>query len=161
MSKSSAENFPFRKPSWFQASELFLVRHILTLCGSSLSHMMSMRSFGISRTRNGPQLVLSSVVERELIYLIISFACWWASLSRHVARTGDIKQFIITEESGIAKGIRRIVAVTGHDAAEAQRVADVLTSRLNQIDAMTDSQKDAALKSYTVVRGFCFVVEDL
>lgn len=79
------------------------------------------------------------------------------TLGRHVARTGDIKQFIVTEESGIAKGIRRIVAITGHDAAEAQRVADSLTNRLNQIDAMAGSQKDAALKSYTVVRPLSMV----
>ena len=33
-------------------------------------------------------------------------------LYRHVAKTGDIKNSVITEEVGIAKGIRRIVAVS-------------------------------------------------
>lgn len=41
----------------------------------------------------------------------------------HVAKTGDIKDLVITEESGIAKGIRRIVAVTGHDAHAVQKIA--------------------------------------
>jgi hypothetical protein len=36
----------------------------------------------------------------------------------HVSKTGDIKHFTILEESGIAKGIRRIVAVTGEEAQQ-------------------------------------------
>jgi alanyl-tRNA synthetase len=35
----------------------------------------------------------------------------------HVASTGDIKHFKITAESGVASGVRRIVAVT-HDAVD-------------------------------------------
>lgn len=42
----------------------------------------------------------------------------------HVAKTADIKDLVIIEESGIAKGIRRIVAVTGHDAHRVQQVAN-------------------------------------
>ncbi|CCE81569.1 Piso0_002228 [Millerozyma farinosa CBS 7064] len=41
----------------------------------------------------------------------------------HVAKTAEIKHLVIIEESGIAKGIRRIVAVTGNEAYEVQRVA--------------------------------------
>jgi alanyl-tRNA synthetase len=40
----------------------------------------------------------------------------------HVAKTGEIKDLVIVEESGIAKGIRRIVAVTGNEAREVQRI---------------------------------------
>ncbi|KAI9767535.1 MAG: Alanine--tRNA ligase [Geoglossum simile] len=36
----------------------------------------------------------------------------------HVDRTGEIKELIVLEESGIAKGIRRIVAVTGQNTIE-------------------------------------------
>ncbi|KAI0787758.1 tRNA synthetases class II (A)-domain-containing protein [Fomes fomentarius] len=71
----------------------------------------------------------------------------------HVARTGEIKDFIVTEESGIAKGIRRVVAVTGHEAAEARRVGEELTTRLNRIETLGDAEKDAALKAYTVQLG--------
>lgn len=70
---------------------------------------------------------------------------------RHVARTGEIKDFIVTEESGIAKGIRRIVAVTGHEAAEAHRKAQYLAAKLDRIEAMTASDKDAGLKHFTMV----------
>ena len=71
--------------------------------------------------------------------------------SRHVARTGEIKDFIVTEESGIAKGIRRVVAVTGHEAAEARRLGESLTAQLNRIETLGDTEKDAGLKAFTVV----------
>ncbi len=61
----------------------------------------------------------------------------------------------MTEESGIAKGIRRVVAVTGHEAAEARRQGESLTAQLNRIETMPDAEKDAALKAYTVVSA-CF-----
>jgi alanyl-tRNA synthetase len=54
----------------------------------------------------------------------------------HVQKTGDIKDLIILEESGIAKGIRRIIAVTGEDAHEVQRVATEFEKRLDQLEAM-------------------------
>ncbi|THH30952.1 hypothetical protein EUX98_g3269 [Antrodiella citrinella] len=71
----------------------------------------------------------------------------------HVAKTGDIKDFIVTEESGIAKGIRRIIAVTGHEAAEARRVADGLVAKLDRLDKSTGKEKDAGLKALTVELG--------
>jgi alanyl-tRNA synthetase len=67
--------------------------------------------------------------------------------ARHVNKTGDIKSIVITEESGIAKGIRRITAVTGHEAAEVTRIADELSSRL---DALEKAPQDAGLKAFTV-----------
>lgn len=69
----------------------------------------------------------------------------------HVARTGDIKQFVILEESGIAKGIRRIIAVTGHEAQEVTRQAETFRSRLQQVEKTTGKAKDAALKALTIV----------
>ena len=70
---------------------------------------------------------------------------------RHVAKTGDIKGFVITEESGIAKGIRRIIAVTGHEAAEVTREANSLTARLDVIDKLSGKEKDSQLKAFTHV----------
>lgn len=75
----------------------------------------------------------------------------------HVAKTGDIKNFVITEESGIAKGIRRIVAVTGHEAAEVTRQAQEYEDRLKQLDSLEGKLKDAALKTLTVVRTVIFI----
>ena len=51
----------------------------------------------------------------------------------HVAKTGDIKDLVIIEESGIAKGIRRIVAVTGHDAHAVQKLPMNLNKKLNML----------------------------
>jgi alanyl-tRNA synthetase len=68
-----------------------------------------------------------------------------------VSRTGDIKDFVITEESGIAKGIRRITAVTGHEAEEVTRVAKSLRMRLNQLEGVSGKEKDNGLKAFSVV----------
>jgi alanyl-tRNA synthetase len=54
----------------------------------------------------------------------------------HVAKTSDIKDFVLTEESGIAKGIRRIVAVTGNEAHEVQRIADDFAHQLENVGKM-------------------------
>lgn len=54
----------------------------------------------------------------------------------HVQKTGDIKDLIILEENGIAKGIRRIVAVTGEDAHTVQRVADEFEKRIKALEKM-------------------------
>lgn len=59
---------------------------------------------------------------------------------------------MIVEESGIAKGIRRIIAVTGHEAQEVTRQAETLRSRLEQAEKATGKAKDTALKALTVVR---------
>lgn len=67
----------------------------------------------------------------------------------HVQRTGDIRDFVITEESGIAKGIRRIIAVTGEAAALVNKTADTAEASLVQIDSIQDqAAKDAALKTF-------------
>ena len=45
----------------------------------------------------------------------------------HVDRTGDIGLFKVTEESSLASGVRRLVAVTGHRAVDlVQEQADIL-----------------------------------
>lgn len=82
-------------------------------------------------------------------------------LSRHVAKTGDIKDFVITEESGIAKGIRRIIAVTGHEAHDVTRRANDLKAKLDRIDLLNGKEKDTGLKAYTVVSNFyeCPVID--
>ncbi|KAJ4468279.1 tRNA synthetases class II (A)-domain-containing protein [Lentinula aciculospora] len=71
----------------------------------------------------------------------------------HVAKTGDIKEFVITEESGIAKGIRRIVAVSGNEAQEMIRLAHDLKARIDQIPHLPGREQDSALKSLSVELG--------
>ena len=58
----------------------------------------------------------------------------------HVAKTGDIKDLVILEENGIAKGIRRIIAVTGEDAHTVQRVANEFDERLAILEKMPQGQ---------------------
>jgi len=69
----------------------------------------------------------------------------------HVQRTGEIKSLVIIEESGIAKGIRRIVAVTGQDAYDVQRVAANFEDELARLEKMKFSpQKEAEAKRLQV-----------
>ncbi|KIK68832.1 hypothetical protein GYMLUDRAFT_152556 [Collybiopsis luxurians FD-317 M1] len=71
----------------------------------------------------------------------------------HVAKTGDIKDFVITEESGIAKGIRRIVAVTGHEAQEMIRLAEDFKARIVHISQLIGKDQDTGLKALSVELG--------
>ncbi|TIB73591.1 hypothetical protein E3Q24_01081 [Wallemia mellicola] len=72
----------------------------------------------------------------------------------HVNTTGEIKLFKIVEESSIAKGIRRIIAVTADDAVEVMRKSSELANKLAFIDGLTDmKEKDIALKAYAVEIG--------
>lgn len=72
-------------------------------------------------------------------------------VSRHVAKTGEIGQLIVTEEGGIAKGIRRLTAVTGEEAVAVTRAADAAAARLDAIERIADQgEKDAQLKAFSV-----------
>jgi alanyl-tRNA synthetase len=54
----------------------------------------------------------------------------------HVAKTGDIKDLVILSEESIAKGIRRIFAITGSDAQEACRLANDFDAKLTKVEQM-------------------------
>ncbi|KAK1006301.1 Alanine--tRNA ligase [Friedmanniomyces endolithicus] len=54
----------------------------------------------------------------------------------HVKNTTEIKDMVILEESGIAKGIRRIVAVTGAAAHRVQREAEEWEGRVVVLERM-------------------------
>ncbi len=66
----------------------------------------------------------------------------------HVERTGLIKDLVIVEESGIAKGIRRIIAYTGETAHEVQRLAAEFSKRIDSLAKMPSGpEKEAEVKS--------------
>lgn len=68
----------------------------------------------------------------------------------HVANTKDIKSLVVLEESGIAKGIRRILAVTGQAAHDAQRLAAELDAAVTTLEAMpTGPAQETQLKTLT------------
>ena len=58
----------------------------------------------------------------------------------------------MVEESSIAKGIRRIVAVTGHEAHEVSRQAIEFERKLERIESLQGKEKDAAMKPFLTVR---------
>ncbi|KAJ1919934.1 Alanine--tRNA ligase [Tieghemiomyces parasiticus] len=64
----------------------------------------------------------------------------------HVARTGEIKRLLIIEETSIAKGIRRIVAVTGEEALRAQALERELTTQVERLTSLSGADLDTALK---------------
>ncbi|RYP36597.1 hypothetical protein DL767_003301 [Monosporascus sp. MG133] len=69
----------------------------------------------------------------------------------HVDQTGIIKDLVIVEESGIAKGIRRIVAFTGDAAHQVQRDAEEFGKRITAIGALPfGPEKEAAVKTATL-----------
>ncbi|OLL23947.1 Alanine--tRNA ligase [Neolecta irregularis DAH-3] len=66
----------------------------------------------------------------------------------HVAKTGDIKKLVIIEESAIAKGIRRIIGVTGEEAQQVSRIAEDFSVRLSKLEKMAMSpEKETLVKS--------------
>ena len=83
----------------------------------------------------------------------VSAKDWWKYSiefcgGTHVDRTGEIKELTILEESGIAKGIRRIVAVTGQGAAEVRQIANNFEAeRLIRLERMSYSpEKEKLIK---------------
>lgn len=55
--------------------------------------------------------------------------------------TGHIGDFIIASEEAIAKGIRRIVALTGPEASKAFRTATLLHSQLSHLQKTIETDK--------------------
>ncbi|EGX91317.1 alanyl-tRNA synthetase [Cordyceps militaris CM01] len=66
----------------------------------------------------------------------------------HVEHTGLLKDLLIVEESGIAKGIRRIIAYTGEAAHRIQREAVEFSKTLDALDALPfGPEKEAQVKT--------------
>merc|ERR1719489_127767 len=51
----------------------------------------------------------------------------------HLKRAGDIGHFVISSEEAIAKGIRRVIALTGPEADKAIKKADLLEANLAKV----------------------------
>lgn len=60
----------------------------------------------------------------------------------HLHRTGHIGEYVIVSEEGIAKGIRRIVALTGPEAVKAFNKLSVLENEVNDIASYIKEQGD-------------------
>jgi alanyl-tRNA synthetase len=69
----------------------------------------------------------------------------------HVKNTNEIKDLVILEENGIAKGIRRIIAVTGPRAHEVQRIAAEWDKSVTHLEHMKyGPEKEAKTKELQV-----------
>ncbi|XP_034231223.1 alanine--tRNA ligase, cytoplasmic [Thrips palmi] len=62
----------------------------------------------------------------------------------HLQRAGHIGDFVIASEEAIAKGIRRIVALTGPEAQKALKKTELLENELNSVRTSLDAIKTAA-----------------
>jgi alanyl-tRNA synthetase len=80
----------------------------------------------------------------------------------HVAATGDIGPFVITEESGIAAGVRRIEALTGAGAVEyVQRRNRLLDRALGTLGVPADRLPDTAARLQQEVKRLSREIEQL
>jgi len=80
----------------------------------------------------------------------------------HVGRTGDIGLFRITSESGVAAGVRRIEAQTGHGALRVIRATDAtLQSAARALKTSPDRLEEAVQKLRTERRAAEKKVESL
>lgn len=59
-------------------------------------------------------------------------------------QSGHMVDFVITSEEAIAKGIRRIVALTGPEAEKARKKTALLESELNKLKAKIDADASGA-----------------
>jgi alanyl-tRNA synthetase len=71
----------------------------------------------------------------------------------HVLKTGDIGPFAIISEEALAKGIRRIVALTGPPASHSQRRCDMLQKSVSELEVEVKSQQtDKSLESEQLMK---------
>ena len=62
----------------------------------------------------------------------------------HVANTAEAVEFALVEESGVAKGVRRVTALTGEAAAAAHAAASELEAAVRRLDVPASHVADAA-----------------
>lgn len=62
----------------------------------------------------------------------------------HLKYAGHIGDFVIASEEAIAKGIRRIVALTGPEATKALKRNEMLENNLNEIKSLVAESKDGS-----------------
>lgn len=67
----------------------------------------------------------------------------------HLIKTGHIGEFVITSEEAIAKGIRRIVAITGPDALKAIRKQNSLDNELVELETKFKNKDFGDVKNAT------------
>ena len=67
----------------------------------------------------------------------------------HLSNTKDAQAFVLLQEEGIAKGIRRITGITMHDAQAAIKLGEELKSKVTTIGELNGLELDVAVKTLT------------
>lgn len=62
----------------------------------------------------------------------------------HLSNTKEAQHFILTEETAVAKGIRRISGITGESALEARALGDNLLAQAQSLGRLVLAEKDAS-----------------
>lgn len=73
---------------------------------------------------------------------------------------GHIGDFVIASEEAIAKGIRRIVALTGPEATKALKKVELLENQLTKIKSIIDNDKTGS-KSKENVKSIVELTDDV
>lgn len=78
----------------------------------------------------------------------------------HLHQSGHMVDFVITSEEAIAKGIRRIVALTGPEAAKARKKTSLLENELKRLKSCIDSDTNG-VNSKDSVKQIVELTEDI
>lgn len=78
----------------------------------------------------------------------------------HLQQSGHMWDFVITSEEAIAKGIRRIVALTGPEAEKARKKTELLENLLNSLKSKIEADKSGE-NSKDYVREIVDLTEDV
>lgn len=78
----------------------------------------------------------------------------------HLHQSGHMVDFVITSEEAIAKGIRRIVALTGPEAEKARKKTALLENELNKLKAKIEADTSGAT-SKDLVKQIVELTEDI
>src|SRR5262249_2659668 len=63
----------------------------------------------------------------------------------HLKRTGEVNTFRLIEEGGVAKGVRRVTAITGQRADQAQREAQSVGKAIESAEHLDDAALGARM----------------
>ncbi|XP_067135714.1 alanine--tRNA ligase, cytoplasmic [Centruroides vittatus] len=78
----------------------------------------------------------------------------------HLKRSGHIGDFVIASEEAIAKGIRRIVALTGPEASKAIRKAEIYEQDVEKIQKLVND-KNRKISGKEIVKKIVELTEDI
>ena len=69
----------------------------------------------------------------------------------HLLNSGHMRRLVVLSEEAIAKGVRRMIAVTGGEADRAHKRAEVLAKECDQLSASVSGQLATGKVNVTVV----------